>query len=349
MKKTLRFIFGVLAASISAIVFASCIPGTDQSMPRASITTAELAQQRSWASPRANAARFLLYVSDDDRSNVEVYDYLTGTEVGEWSAPTYAELYGMCSDKGGDVYVVDTTSASYNIHEFHYGGTTPFRKLYDPGYPVGCSIDPTTGNLAVTNDQATEHTGGPDVLIYPNASGSPITYYLVGEAAIYGAAGYDPNGNLFVSAADCSQPPSQSCLQELPAGTSSFEVLNFNQRIYAPAAVQWDGKYLAIGDEDVDAKGRFGIYQVEVSGGTVAVVRTVLPKNSCQKFPEFINWAQFSKHPNDIPAEESTEILGNPEDCPGLMVWAYPRGGKAKGEFKGPGGPGGAVIVRKPS
>ena len=66
--------------------------------------------------------------------------------------------YGECVDKAGDVFVADFggNTGTPAILEYAHGGTKPIATLSDPGYyPESCSIDPTTGNLAVTND------GGP--------------------------------------------------------------------------------------------------------------------------------------------------------------------------------------------
>jgi hypothetical protein len=66
---------------------------------------------------------------------------------------------GPCSDKKGDVYVTDFNAGT--ITEFAYGSTTPMRTLSDTtGSPDGCSVNPKTGDLAVTNWDDTSGSGG---------------------------------------------------------------------------------------------------------------------------------------------------------------------------------------------
>jgi hypothetical protein len=62
----------------------------------------------------------------------------------------FNEPYGMCADKSGNVYV--TNMQAQNILEYAHGGTTAINTITDTyGDPGGCSINPKTGDLAVTN------------------------------------------------------------------------------------------------------------------------------------------------------------------------------------------------------
>ena len=78
---------------------------------------------------------------------------------------------GICSDKKGDIWVANNLAA--DVVEYKHGGTSPKATLSDPNvYPVGCSVDPMTGNLAVTNIFTTSGGQG-SVAVYAGAAGRP--------------------------------------------------------------------------------------------------------------------------------------------------------------------------------
>ena len=190
------------------------------------------------------------------------YIYVFEYPVGKFLGKIYDEHYpvGVCSDADGNVFVTDYGYAQ--IVEYAHGGTDPIRTLSDPQLdPRSCSIDPTTGNLAVANNDP----GG--VAIFPDASGSPESY----SPNLYypNACAYDADGNLFVDGE--SSKSGGFALSELPRGGSTFSNIAVDQNIGGPGGLQWDGTYLALEDGDVpDA-----IYQVAVSGSTGRVVNTV--------------------------------------------------------------------------
>jgi DNA-binding beta-propeller fold protein YncE len=81
------------------------------------------------------------------------------------------EPQGVCSDKNGNVFV--TAYRTENVLEYAHGGSSPIANLGDYGYyPLGCAVDPTTGNLAVANQQSFNESGG-NVAIYAKAQGKP--------------------------------------------------------------------------------------------------------------------------------------------------------------------------------
>ena len=91
---------------------------------------------------------------------------------------------------------MDVNDGASQIVEYAHGGTVAIATLSRPGeYPEGCSVDPVTGNLAVTNFYSS--AGGGSVSIYAGARGSPQLY---SDPAIvnYRFCGYDARGNLFV-------------------------------------------------------------------------------------------------------------------------------------------------------
>ncbi|HTA53388.1 MAG TPA: hypothetical protein VK755_01500, partial [Candidatus Acidoferrales bacterium] len=143
------------------------------------------------------ASQALLYVSDTITGDVYVFSYpkakLMQTLTG------FTDPAGECVDKNGDVFVANT--GQKNIIEYAHGGSSPKATLKDPGYfPVGCAVDPKTGNLAVTNVSPSSNAAG-NVVVYLRAKGQPTGNYKNAAMPDPLLCGYDNAGNLFVDGA----------------------------------------------------------------------------------------------------------------------------------------------------
>jgi hypothetical protein len=265
-------------------------------------------RSRSWMSPDVKGAD-LLYISDAESGDLYVYSYpqakLKGTLTG-LSAPE-----GECVDKAGDVFVANT--GAMETLEYAHGGTTPIATLSDSGYyPVGCSVDPATGNLAVTNlcmEYAGQCVGDGNVLIYKGATGNPKSY-ADPSVAEYFFCGYDNKGNLYVDGLTSSD--FAFALAELPQRRSSFTNIALNVSIYQPGGVQWDGKYIAVGNEDLYNN---IIYDFRISGTQGKLARPGgTPLDGGTLVVQF--WIQGK-----------TVIGPNHGGSGSVMFWKYPAGG----------------------
>ncbi len=171
---------------------------------------------------------------------------------------------GICSDKKGDIWVANNLAA--DVVEYKHGGTSPKATLSDPNvYPVGCSVDPMTGNLAVTNIFTTSGGQG-SVAVYAGAAGTPTLYQ---DANIYDAyfCGYDNSGNLFVDGRDSL---GTFHLAELKKGGSALTDITLSGgTIYFPGNIRWDGTYVAVGDQEYGNTAASAIYQTTGAGGTI--------------------------------------------------------------------------------
>ena len=208
--------------------------------------------------PDAGRRGQLLYVTDANDGDVYVLSLPTGNLVGKLTG--FNQPLGDCVDKAGDVFIADSQGG--NVREFRHGARQPFRVLNDSGYyPLGCSVDPTNGNLAVTNIIGNGNGPPPgNVAIYKNARGAP-TYYSDPSIFQYGYCSYDGQGNLYI---DGITPPSDNPqVAELPAGSTMFKGITLNQSLGGNniSALFWDGQYLAISSQDSAV-----IYQFEISG-----------------------------------------------------------------------------------
>jgi hypothetical protein len=192
------------------------------------------------------------------RSSVFEFDYPKGNvairAIMRVSAPQ-----GECTMNGMKTFWV-TESGSNEVEEFAVGGKRPILTLREStGEPSSCAIDPASGDLA-----ATIISNG-DVIVYKNGSkkGTVITTPLT--KAFFD--GYDNGGNLF---ADGFNSSDAFALVELPKGSRTFETIATSNTVLFPGGVQWDGKYVAVNDQEAHA-----IYRYRVSGTTAALKGTV--------------------------------------------------------------------------
>ena len=270
-------------------------------------------RQRSWMSHDANNS-LLLYVSDQQNGVVDVYTNFYGRNALVGQLTGFAAPWGECADKAGDVFIVDYTLQV--IVEYAHAGTTPIQTLSDPsGSPIGCSVDPTTGNLAVSNDLGNSFPNPADLLIFQGATGTP-THYADPNVQSFFPPGYDNKGNLFVEGSCVSGCNTE--LVELPAGSSTFMNISLRPTLYAAAGVQWDGKYLAVGDQAFRGKLTSGIYQVQVSGSTGKVISSMKLASGCSSVHSDVIqfWVQ------------GTTVLGGNGFCHNnFSYWNYPGGG----------------------
>jgi hypothetical protein len=260
----------------------------------------------------------LIYVSGPE--SVYILSYSTGKVLSSFAfRGTDA---GLCSDNSGNVFI----PAPGFIYKFAHGGTKPVATLEDTGnVPLGCSVDSTSGNLAVANEYSqgcNKYCPG-NIAIYTEAKGKPAflkpAFFADNGITRYFSCGYDGSGNLFLDGATQSEP---FIFAELPQGSSKFTILNLNKSVQAPGAVQWDGEYVAVG-----AFGARRIYRVAVSGSSATVISTTSLHSV--RTPNSTYWLQGNK---------VLTAAGDHQSKVGL--WDYPRGGEQRGLYfvlKGPG------------
>jgi hypothetical protein len=185
----------------------------------------------------------LLYVSNSN-GEVTVYRYWQQTLVGVLT--DFTQPMGECVDKNQNVYITDY--AAKQILEFAHGGSKPIAKFNDsPDSPYSCWIDPTTGNLAVANDDGTSEQG--NVAIWSAASGNRTTYT---DSKIYNFqdCAYDDKGNLLVSNGEVEYPYSTLFAWLPKNGKKLIDVKipgsQGSWTWYSIQGIQWDGKYFLI-------------------------------------------------------------------------------------------------------
>ncbi len=136
-------------------------------------------------------------------------------------------------------------------------------------FPSSCAMN-TSGDLAVGILYASG-AGGGDVVIFKNASGTPTVYTTALDEEFFD--GYDNQGNLFADGFTGDR--SGFALVELPKGGTKFETIKTSNTVGFPGSVQWDGTYLTVLDQGVNA-----IYQYTVSGTKATLKGTVTLKRA---------------------------------------------------------------------
>jgi hypothetical protein len=272
--------------------------GTPGAMLQSRATATHADHDGSWMLPDAKG-RSLLYVSEQYMGITFVYTYPEGKLVGGISIPGSPDyLGGLCSNAAGDVFI----TAETGIYEYPHGRARAIAVLGDPYGPAyGCSIDSTTGNLAAISGSA--------VAIYRPAVRDrwhlPELFSLNPDVSF---GGYDGTGNLFV---DGRLSGSQNFFIELPKGKSKFESITLNKSFERPGNIEWDGKYLDIGDQDNLLIRKF------VMNGTQGKQVGLVTLNGPAEVEQF--WIQDNAVIG--PAYSNGYYIG---------FWMYPRGGSAK-------------------
>lgn len=209
----------------------------------------------------------LLYVSDQEKAKVYFYSYPAGTLVGTLTGLQFPE--SLCTDQSGNVYVAD--QGGLKIAEFAHGGTSPIKTLTDREYPVACSVDPSTGDLAVANENGT-------VSVYPNATGNPAIYVT---PFVPWFCAYDPSGNLFADGDGAGVD-----IAELPNGGSAFRRVTYHKGNNGTVAgMQWLTNHLAVGTASRYSGHCCGrIYRFRIKGSHARPVGSMLVPGQMNDF-----------------------------------------------------------------
>jgi hypothetical protein len=258
----------------------------------------------SWLS-RDAASQDLLYITD--LQEVRVFSYPKGRYQGTLLG--FEEALGACVDQGGNVYIAD---GGYNgLFEYAHGGKKRLRAIYT-GNPQDCSVDRSSGNLAVTNGVRSGRGGPGSVAVLTNAHGKP-KYYRDPDFLYYDFCSYDDQGNLFVDG--LAQPSGINFVfAELPKGGAKLMTITLNQAIGFPGGVQWDGQHVVVGDQD-----NATVYAFAINGS-----QGTLTGDTHFNGAEYVKQTWIEGQRIIAPNSES----GSDPD-PSVLIYRYPAGGSA--------------------
>lgn len=294
---------------------AALLAGCSGSLPSETLGSGKDAPAKSWMSGGA-AKSDLLYVSNVN-GTVTAYDYWSHTLIGTLTG--FSRPKGECVDATGDVFITDRVAE--DIVEYQHGGTSPVAVLSDTGFQdYACSVDPTTGNLAVANSYRSDGTAG-GIAVYKNELQKPRYYHVAGAPNPQTCA-YDARGDLLAASDYLRDGWQVVALVYLPKGASTFvRVDAFVNGMHESGVynVQWDGRYWAVLYNNAILRFRIG------SNGKATHVSTTHLHGNAQGDARF--WIQSFGRGR---YRQGTQVVAaQPNNA--VLFWRYPSGGVSTG------------------
>lgn len=267
----------------------------------------------------------LIYTSN--YTNVFIYTP-GGVSVGTLDDPSIQS--GLCSDPKGNVFTLTTNKSEVEstIYKYRHGGKKPIAKLKDAGIAFGCAVDPTSGNLAVTNWRDHHHRYT-TIAIYPSGTGPP-TYYSNKIFGAYWYCGYDRDGNLYTTAVVPGQQ--YAALVGLAKGSKTIKEIALDRNLFLDTgrfypSVQWDGRHITVSNLPDPRKAIFEVYRLSISGTSATVVGTTTLTGTGGN----IHLGQIEMKYSTLVAPYLYAHQSTSEARVGY--WPYPRGGKPERFF----------------
>ena len=254
----------------------------------------------------------LLYAAASAGNAIYVFSYPAGKLVKTIRPPKGTiSLQGLCSDADGDVYVTALAAAGSGsgadgmLYEYKRGAGSPAKTIkLDEVRPFGCTVDPTTGDLAFSTTSLGVTAGYVDILT-PDGSGKIYYDYNISN---YYYCGFDGSGDLFV---DGQGDGTEMYLAEIKKGSSGYPTnltLSKSVSLSGMGQIQWDGTNITLEDLTAGA-----IYRLQIDGSKADVVGTT---RLAKWYDATLSWIDGAKVL--VPTGEQQKQVG---------VWNYPQGG----------------------
>ena len=305
----------VLVSLILGGALVGCGAGLPQSSAPA-YSNGAASRSMSWMLPQAKGGKsVLLYVSDSADNEILVYDYSSLKQVGSLSS-----IYpsAQCVDATGDVYIRE--SNNYFV-EYAHGGTKVLKTFSPAGSSVGCSVD-AKGDVAITS-----YSPG-YVSIFARGNPEMPKTYSDPDCAYQWTMGYDAAGNLIgvgeTTAIDVCA---------LLAGAESETTLSTSGiAITFPNGTMWDGKYIALGDQEAAGKFHTGLVEASLSGSALTSKGEAVLTDRCYGSDEdAVNPFVVGTKNTPVNEKQGTVVVGGNSWCQAssqhLGFWHYPKGG----------------------
>ena len=281
-------------------------------------------KRRSWMLPDAKNIKKLLYVAGAITNTVYVYDYKTAALIGELTG--FDQPSGECVDKKGDIWITNWEGGA--VYEYAHGGTSPIRTLQSGTFQTACSIDPTSGNLAVGNFYG-------ELDVWKHAKGTPTNYASNACPYIWGP-GYDNQGNLFLEAVTSASPV---FICELPHGGTALQIVPINWKISYGADVMWDGKYMTFADQAFGGRAvGAGVYQATESASGLSLAGSTALNDPCgYGYSDVVQPFILGRKNTPKNDRQGKVVIGSNNSClTAVDFWAYPSGGNPKSVIRTP-------------
>jgi len=295
-------LIGCAGLLVALIMLAGCGGETLGTGPQGG--TATYARAITGAQTKSTSLGDLLYITTTNYVDVLTYPQLRPV----MKLPADYGYESICSDPhNGNVFVVDSASITVYAH----GGSSPIATLTASPYAafMGCSVDPSTGNLATAALGGFSNPGA--VIIFPGAQGSG-TAYVDNKLREYENVAYDNDGNLFLRA---GTKDGQNGLFELPAGKQEFTRINYVGNANFFAKMQWDGSYLVYDEPQPPIS---SLERIQITGHHAKNIGAITLLRSG-------GLGTFWIYNGAIVTQFSGELKGSRT---AVAVWKYPKGGE---------------------
>jgi hypothetical protein len=290
---------------LAAALLAGCGGSQSQVAPSGVMPTRLNSTQRQ-AHQMSSSSGDLLYIQTGQ--NIVIVSITAWQIVG--SIAGNGNIGDVCSDPyTGDVFVPQNDT----VLEYAHGGTTPIATLHAPkGYTAlrGCSVDPTTQNLAMTS--GLPYHGSPAIIVFPGEQDDPMIYRKK-KLSTLGATAYDSVGNLYL---DVYDGRGKFFIGEIKAGQNQFNLIRPRAGLVV-GKMQWDGTYL-VGQVPREQGLGSTVYQLHIVGNRATVVNAIRFAKAAPISGFWISGGTLFQGFGKVPHRKN-EALG---------AWQYPSGGK---------------------
>lgn len=274
----------------------------------------------SWMLPqKKKKGKILMYVGDWDTDDVYVYDYPSGIQVGILTG--FSEPYGGCVDAKGDVYLAQFGNGE--IVEFAHGGKKPINTYSPGGELIGCSVD-SKGDVAATSFDPGK------VTVYAKGNPEDGTTYSDSDCEYIWTMGYDDKDNLI----GVGEYTSIDVCALLAGSKSETTLTESGITIDFPGGTMWDGKYIALGDQEAGGKYVTGVWEATLKGTTISAEGSEITfTDTCEgDYTDDVNPFILGKQNTPANRKEGKLMVGFNEYCQdsgsdGVDLWHYPAGG----------------------
>jgi hypothetical protein len=264
----------------------------------------------------------LVYAGATSGDAVYAFSYATGALLGKITSPAGTiAIEDLCSDKSGYLYVTTLSSKLEGLmYKYAHGTSGQPIETYHLAYgvaPVGCAVDPRSGDIAVAGRALHNGYLSGIAVFQPGGTYEGRGYYNYTISNYY-YCGYDDKGNLFVNGQGAGN---EMYLAELRKGATTLTNISLSKTISLSGMgqIQWDGHAMTVEDLTNSA-----IYRFQVSGTKATVTGTT----------RLYGW----NFPTLSSIQGSTLVIPTGSSGGSVGYWKYPGGGKATRLVKAPAG-----------
>jgi hypothetical protein len=319
------------ACFAAALLLSGCGGPTQNAVTPVLMQSVRSSQHASWMNPLASRTSKLLYVSNYNENEVAVYDNLSKKQMGLLTG--FSSPSGQCVDAKGDVYIAN--SGNGTVDEYAHGGTSLIKAFSTSGNATGCSVD-KANDLAVSDLLGASYAAG-SVTVFPKGSTKGVNYSDPTDCHYVWPPGYDDKGNLvMIGENEASQTVTFCAVLKGAKSLTTLTAKGFT--IFSPTSTMWDGKYLALGDQEIGGNFQSGFIEASLSGSTLKSHGQIVLTDTCDgAYTHVVQPFIAGSKNTPVNDKRSTVVVGGNGLCSGdLRAWHYPAGANPYKSFTFP-------------